>query len=296
MCKECYKEYSLAYYRKYRKENPDKISKSTPEKVREYSAAAEARRKIKNFLDGKLTRYNHCKWPYKTCKKCGAEKLREDFYNSQKSKDGKSSYCKPCSNEKVKNYKHKNFDWEKARFSVWPRQKTKSYYKPKPKRLVLHCRYCKGLASTRSDVCSGCSGILRSHASLRFFSGNPSDRMYCTWPEKVCFSCRVPQDRENFHKYYASKDGHIGKCKSCYKEGSIRRKHDGRDVIPDWLPKPERKKLSKFYRDRPEGYHVDHIVPLRGKFVCGLHVPWNLQYLPAQENMEKSNLWWPNMW
>lgn len=66
--------------------------------------------------------------------------------------------------------------------------------------------------------------------------------------------------------------------------------------MPKWLSKEEKLRMSCYYqvaamRTRESGYdwHVDHIVPLRGETVSGLHVPWNLRIIPAQENMSKGN-------
>jgi hypothetical protein len=65
---------------------------------------------------------------------------------------------------------------------------------------------------------------------------------------------------------------------------------------PSWLTLDEFWMIEQAYdiaakRSQMLGieFHVDHIVPLQGKTVSGLHVPWNLQVIPAKLNQQKSN-------
>lgn len=49
------------------------------------------------------------------------------------------------------------------------------------------------------------------------------------------------------------------------------------------------KQAASLQKDTGKKFHVDHIVPIKNKIVCGLHVEWNLQILPARENIVKGN-------
>ena len=48
-------------------------------------------------------------------------------------------------------------------------------------------------------------------------------------------------------------------------------------------------KIKEIYQNRKKGYHVDHIIPLQGENVSGLHVENNLQYLTTKQNLSKGN-------
>lgn len=64
-------------------------------------------------------------------------------------------------------------------------------------------------------------------------------------------------------------------------------------ATPPWVDLEE---LKRIHRDCPDGFTVDHIIPLQHSLVCGLHVPWNLQYLSPSENSRKKNRFDPSEW
>jgi hypothetical protein len=79
---------------------------------------------------------------------------------------------------------------------------------------------------------------------------------------------------------------------------TMRRVAQQRKATPAWadLDRIEALYAEASRREAATGqkWHVDHVVPLISKFVCGLHVEQNLQLLTAAENIAKSNRHWPD--
>lgn len=74
----------------------------------------------------------------------------------------------------------------------------------------------------------------------------------------------------------------------------LQRRRRVKRATPDWLSKEDLEAIClKYYLAKEmeletgEKHHVDHVVPIKGRDVCGLHVPWNLEVLPARKNLSK---------
>lgn len=138
---------------------------------------------------------------------------------------------------------------------------------------------------------------------------------------KTCYQCKETKEYESFYKRSTgSKDGYFNRCKICVDTYNKKWKKNNpekhvanfqkwrvknldrmvyhsaqRRAKPMW---GDKQYIQDLYSNSKEAskifgilFEVDHIIPLNGKDVCGLHVPDNLQVLPRSLNREKSNKW-----
>ena len=98
-----------------------------------------------------------------------------------------------------------------------------------------------------------------------------------------------PPDLERKRLWKKENQGYV-------KANNAKRRADKELRTPSWC---DLYKVQKFYEmaawlnsvHGPNTWHVDHVIPLKGKLVSGLHVHNNLQLLPAAENIMKNNKW-----
>lgn len=144
---------------------------------------------------------------------------------------------------------------------------------------------------------------------------------------KTCSKCGTHKNLSEFYEEKRRNIGFTAECKQCIRDRRIewnnanpekkresnrnwREKCDPGKLAfysaerrscelqrtPKWLNDDHKKEIKELYEISgsiswlsENGLHVDHIIPLKGQNVCGLHVPWNLQIIPSSENFKKRN-------
>lgn len=162
---------------------------------------------------------------------------------------------------------------------------------------------CSGCHDTRiikvKYLCNSCYGKLhylnnkeRHNATGKaYYASHPE--VFKARYERVKNDPNTPAKRKrarerNIEKARQAVRNHYKNNKSYYSARSNRRdKHIAHQYKT--LPEAHKRLIRDFYANCPPGHHVDHIVPIRHPDVSGLHVIWNLQYLPALENIRKGN-------
>jgi hypothetical protein len=189
----------------------------------------------------------------KQCRICLQEKDYAGFYPREFSADGYRNECKKCCIKKSKARYRKDLEASRE----WHRENHRKKVEANP--------------SWYADYYAKNKEVRLAYDAKYYQTKNREKRLLQAkaWAE--------------------NNKGRANANKKAYKLAKVR-------ACPSWLAEDEHWMMQEAYelaamRTDMFGFswHVDHIVPLRGKTVSGLHVPWNLQVIPGVENMSKSN-------
>lgn len=188
----------------------------------------------------------------KICTSCGVLKPLEMFSRQRERKDGRKSNCKECVSKSARRYYDENKEQLK--------KKWKKYYENNKEK----CNKASAKWAKENVEKSRARFLRYRHKNL----------------EKV----------NNYNRLRRLSNLARDAAKTA------KRRSRKREATPNWLTEEHMLQILSFYEESSRlskstgvKHHVDHIVPLRGKNVCGLHVPWNLQVITAEENLKKRN-------
>ena len=210
---------------------------------------------------------------YKNCLNCNKK-----FQDNSKCKSKK--YCtRKCYLDYFKKSGKKSESMRKYRLTENAKLQQKRYHKSEKGKRKASIRRKKYWAKNKKDPI------------------NKIQRKY--WQVKWSSSALGKETkRKNFFIYYYEQGGKeksrlwrkryysTQKGKAIMNAKTNKRRAYKLKAIPKWA---NLEGIKEIYKKCKKGYHVDHIIPLRGPNVCGLHVENNLQILKARDNIVKSN-------
>ena len=245
---------------------------------------------------------------HKICSRCKLQHPFELFRQEKRVVNGLTSWCKPCEKQYRELNKEKQQKYNKDYYiqnkehiaSISKEYHDKNAVKIKEQK---HLYYLANL--TKINLY-----LKRKVEAIRIVN-----KLYREKNRE-----KLKEYMRGYNKKYRQKNSEVlnRKAKTRYflkrediriKVSNYRKKHrakfNARNAIrranlnsrtPVWLNSDQKLQIEKFYIQAKElelktgtKYHVDHIVPLLGEKVCGLHVPWNLRVITASENHRKNN-------
>jgi dsDNA-specific endonuclease/ATPase MutS2 len=188
----------------------------------------------------------------KVCTRCNKTQKLSLFSKDKTRVDGLYKWCRLCVSEYQREYRGKNKEKIK--------QKSAKYYQENKEK--IYQKYLERYLVKKDE-------ILKRNAD---------------W---------VSKNKERVKKYVSN---YAKEKKHEYAARCLKRYTEQKKRLPLWVNKETLDEIEKIYeaaRLKTEitgiKHHVDHIIPLQGKFVSGFHVPQNLQILTCTENSRKSN-------
>lgn len=200
----------------------------------------------------------------KICKQCNIEKPKSLFYKHKGFKSGLNQKCIEC----IKIETKKRYAGKQEYFKAY----SKAYYQSnkEDKKNKERIRYL--------------SNSEKIKASAKEWALNNKDR---NRENKKIWDKANPEKRKELRKNFREKNkGYINNY--CAIRRAIKF-----NATPSWANQTLIKKIyevaHELTKEKGINFHVDHIVPLKNKFVCGLHVADNLQILESSINQSKGN-------
>lgn len=217
-----------------------------------------------------MYRLGHNTMDTKTCSKCKEAKPFSEFYRDARAADRHRGQCKVCSKADAAEWARSQPDKAKAYHAAWrAANKAKTHIasaawrKRNPEAVAA-----QGVKRRAADP----EGVAR--AVTEWKKKNPAKNAAHTARWKRAHPSQVNASNN------ARRAAEAGKTPAWANQFFIAEAYDLAQ---------RRTKATGFK------WHVDHIVPLKSKLVCGLHTEHNLQVIPAAQNCSKSNRYWPDM-
>jgi hypothetical protein len=201
----------------------------------------------------------------KTCSCCAEVKPVAEFGKNRQKKDGLHVYCKTCSADKQRSWRTENKDSANA----------------------IALRYRQNHPETQKEINRRFRTKHREKRNAyakKYFKENRE--YFRMWDEQN------KESRRNSSKKYRAENPDKQRAAEARRRASVLQ------ALPEWdeeLTQFVTEEAFDLAKRRKEitgfAWHVDHVVPLKGKNVCGLHVWNNFQVIPATENLKKGNKW-----